>query len=115
MGTKACEATGAPGTVAIPSGSLLADCSEYVSDANTGCEQLRRAYPAARASCPRVEIDCHEAGCTNTLALELRRSGPRPKSDISHVAGKPPMLAITNRDVNVEPSLERPSAICGKI
>jgi hypothetical protein len=52
-----------------------------------------------------------EAGCTTTVVFEVRRSAPIPKSDIWQEAGNPPMLAITNRDVNADPSLDIPSTI----
>src|SRR5262245_40738105 len=114
MGTSAFDASGAPGMVAIPSGRPSADCREYVRDANTGCEQSSRAYPVAIPPWPRVATVSHDAGCTTTLALLVRRSGPIPKSEMLHVAGKPPMLAISKRDVNTDPSPDTPSTICGK-
>src|SRR6185436_15286172 len=99
MGINTTEATGAPGTVAIPSVVPVAESMEYVSEATTGCEQSSRAYPVPITSSPRVVIVSKKLPWTRTLERAERRSGPMPNSDTWQVAGDPPLLAIRNRDV----------------
>src|SRR5262249_19803979 len=115
MGINTTEARGAPGTVAIPRVVPVAETMEYVSEATTGCEQSRRAYPVSTPPSPRVVIVAKEFCSMRILPPVERRSAPMPTSDTWHVAEDPPLLAIRNRDVYTVPSLPTPSTTWGNI